>query len=166
MNIWKKDMDEGELREMVEELSENMPFQYQIIVTFGDCNFENFDVRKIPDFDKIVSGRIFGADAEFCFRRISDTIFRTVVISECELSNLDGVETKDLESSNENKSYYLWGEKLKNEKAWFEARIPRLLPYPLDNPKDLVKLKTIEYKNRENGLIEFIRFQDIVGEDY
>lgn len=165
MNIWKKDMDEGELREMVEVLFGNIAFQYQIIVTFGDCNFENFDVRKIPDFDKIVSGRIFGADAELRFRRMSDIIFRTVVISECELSNLDGVETKDLESSNE-KSYYLWGEMLKNERTWFEARIPRLLPYPLDNSKELVKLKTVEYKNKESGLIEFIRFQEIVGEDY
>lgn len=164
MNIWKKDVDEGELGEMVEELSNNIAFQYQIIVTFGDCKFEKFDIRTISDFDKIVSGRIFGADAELRFRRISDTIFRTVVISERELSNLDGVETKDLEKSD--KSYYLWGEKLKNEKAWFETRIPRLLPYPLDNPKELVKLKTVEYKNRENGLIEFIRFQEIVGEDY
>lgn len=164
MNIWKKDMDERELRERVEEKSENIAFQYQIIVTFGGCNFEKFDIKKIGDFDKIVSGRIFGKDAELRFRRISDTIFRTVVISERELSNLDGVETKDLERSDE-KSYYLWGEKL-DEKTWFEARIPRLLPYPLDNPKDLVKLKTVEYKNKENGLIEFVRFQEIVGEDY
>ncbi len=163
MNIWKKDVDGRELREMVEELSETIPFQYQIIVTFGDCNFEKFDVRKIPDFDKIVSGRIFGKDAELHFRRISDTIFRTVVISESELSKLDGVETKDLESPS--KSYYLWGEQLDEKTTWFEARIPRLLPYPLDNPKKLVKLKTIEYKNKESGLIEFIRFQDIEGKD-
>lgn len=163
MNIWKKDMDEGELKEMVEKVSENIPFQYQIIMTFGDCKFEKFDIRTITDFDKIVSGRIFGADAELRFRRMSDTRFRTVVISERALSTLDGVETKDLESSC--KSYYLWGEKL-GERTWFEARIPRLLPYPLDNPKELVKLKTVEYKNRERGFIEFIRFQDIVGEDY
>lgn len=167
MYIWKKDLNEEELGEMIEELSGsgNEQFQYQIIMTFGDCNFEKFDIRTtITEFDKIVSGRIFGKDAELHFRRISDTIFRTVVISERELSTLDGVETKDLESSC--KSYYLWGEKLKNEKAWFETRIPRLLPYPLDNPKELVKLKTVEYKNSENGLIEFIRFQGIVGEDY
>lgn len=165
MNIWKKDMDEGELRGMVEKLSENIAFQYQIIVTFGDCNFEKFDIIKIREFDKIVSGRIFGEDAELHFRRISDTTFRTVVISESELPNLDDVETKDLESSNKNKSCYLWGEKL-GERTWFESRIPRLLSYPLDNPKKFVKLKTIEYKNRENGLLEFIRFQDIEGEDY
>lgn len=163
MNIWKKDVDGGELRGVVEKLSENIAFQYQIIVTFGDCNFEKFDVRKIPDFDKIVSCRIFGEDAELRFRRISDTIFRTVVISESKLSNLEDMETKDLESSC--KSYYLWGEKL-GEKTWFEGRIPRLLHYPLDNPKNMVKLKTVEYKNSENGPIEFIRFQDIVGEDY
>ena len=165
MNIWKKDVDEKELGEMVKELSENITFQYQIIVTFGDCNFEKFDIRTtITDFDKIVSGRIFGKDAELRFRRISDTIFRTVVISERELSNLEGVETKDLESSC--KSYYLWGEQLDEKKTWFEARIPRLLHYPLDNPKELVKLKTVEYKNRESGFIEFTRFQEIVGEDY
>lgn len=165
MNIWKKDMDEGELREMVEKLSENIAFQYQIIVTFGDCNFEKFDIIKIREFDKIVSGRIFGEDAELHFRRISDTAFRNVVISESDLSNiLDNVDTKALESSR--KSYYLWGEQLDEKKTWFEARIPRLLHYPLDDPKKFVKLKTIEYKNRENGLLEFIRFQDIEGEDY
>lgn len=165
MNIWKKDMDEGELRGMVEKLSENIVFQYQIIVTFGDCNFKKFDIRKITDIDKIVSGRIFDKDAELRFRRISNTIFRTVVISESDLSNiLDNVETKALESSC--KSYYLWGEQLDEKKTWFEARIPRLLHYPLDDPKKFVKLKTIEYKNRENGLLEFIRFQDIEGEEY
>jgi hypothetical protein len=163
MYIWNKDLNEEELREQVEKISENMPFQYQIIVTFGDCNFEKFDVKKINDFDKIVSGRLFGRDSELSFRRISDSVFRTVVISESEFSNFDGVETKNLESST--KSYYLWGEKL-DEGPWFEARIPRLLPYPLDDPKELVKLKTIEYENRETGLIEFIRFQDIEGEVY
>lgn len=162
MYIWKKDLNEAELGKKAEELSKNIQFQYQIIVTFGDCNFERFDVSKISGVDKIVSGRIFGKDAELHFRRISDTTFRTVVISESVLSNLEGVETKDLESSC--KSYYLWGEQLDKKKAWFEARIPRLLPYPLDNPKKFVKLKTIEYKNSENGLIEFIRFQDIEGE--
>lgn len=163
MYIWKKDLDEEELGEMIEELSGNKQFQYQIIMTFGDCNFERFDVNKITEFDKMVSGRIFGKEAELHFRRISDTIFRIVVISESNLSNLEGVETKDLESSCT--SYYLWGEQL-DEKTWFEARIPRLLHYPLDNPKELVKLKTIEYKNKESGLIEFIRFQEIVGEGY
>jgi hypothetical protein len=163
MYIWKKDMNNEKLSEMIEKNSENMSFQYQIVVTFGDCNFEKFDIKKIGDFDKIVSGRLFGRDSELHFRRINDVIFRAVVISESELSNLDGVETKDLESST--KSYYLWGEKL-DEGPWFEARIPRLLPYPLDNPKALVKLKTIEYKNSETGLIEFIRFQDIEGEVY
>lgn len=163
MYIWKNDLNEEELRGLVEKISKNMPFQYQIVVTFGDCNFEKFDVKKITDFDKMVSGRLFGRDSELRFRRISDSVFRTVVISESELSNFEGVETKDLERSD--KSYYLWGEKL-GERTWFEARIPRLLPYPLDNPKELVKLKTIEYKNSENGLIEFIRFQDIEGEVY
>jgi hypothetical protein len=163
MNIWKDDLNEEKLKELAEKLSKNISFQYQIIVTFGDCDFKKFDIKRISDFDKIVSGRIFSKDTELRFRRISDTIFRTVIISENDLSNLDGTEIKDLEGSN--KSYYIWGEKL-NEKTWFETRIPRLLPYPLDNPKELVKLKIIEYKNRENRLIEFIRFQDIEGEDY
>jgi hypothetical protein len=164
MYIWNKDLNSEKLSEMIEKHSETMSFRYQIIVTFGDCNFEKFDIKRIGDFDKIVSGRLFGRDSELHFRRINDVIFRTVVISESELSNFDDVETKDLERL-DNKSYYLWGEKL-GERTWFEARIPRLLRYPLDNPKKLVKLKTIEYKNRENGLIEFTRFQDIEGDDY
>ena len=164
MYLWKRDLNEEDLKDLIKTLNKNASLAYHIIVTFGDCDFEEFVLEKLGDFDKIVSCRIFGPDTEIHFRRLNDSIFRTVVTSERKLSNLDGMENKeDLEVSN-NTSYYLWGKKL-DSKTWFETRIPRLLPYPLDAPEEFVKLKAVEYRNKESGLVEFIRFNGIEGEE-
>jgi len=162
MYLWKRDLNEKDLKDLIERLNENASLAYHIIVSFGDCDFEKFALEKLGDFDKIVSCRIFGTATEIHFRRLNDSTFRTVVTSESKLPGLDNMESKDLEVSN-NKSYYLWGKKL-DSKTWFETRIPRLLPYPLDAPEEFVKLKAVEYRNKESGLVEFIRFNGIEGE--
>jgi hypothetical protein len=137
-------------------------------------------IRFIP-FDATLSfemyahytyGRIFHADFELRWQPEAAQVRVLYVGNEQKIPFLEVIEHPELEERAEQQGYYLFGERLNNSQAdqsarigrpvgegdFAEARIPRLLHYPIKGQKRYVQLVVQEYLDKATGQVALYRF--------
>lgn len=107
--------------------------------------------------DSFASGRLFSSDMEIRWRRKGADQFYVLIISDKDVS-LEGYERKDLISTENRLSFYLWGKKAGD--MWYELRIPKGWKYPVKSQH--AEIKVIEYQVK--GESKFWRFYGFEGE--
>lgn len=124
------------------------------------------------DFTPYTSGRIFHAEGEVRWERQADTIqvvYTGQVAYQPEFKVTNWLEL----DAYTDRSYYLFGKRLdadflknigQSAQAgdFAEARIPRLLRYPIVTEKERVQLVACEYSDRESGAGVAFRFKKLV----
>jgi len=169
-------------------LAEELPRQI-VIEPATRKNLLRFDfLQKVPVEDRLryTSGRIFTREAELRWEKKDEKNYEIVYFGPAiELEGMSNrrsttISLNDYEQ--ETKCYYLFGTRVNKdlrermelpaanesyaERLYAEARIPRLLHYPLGEPapkgKGWVQLAVLEYREKATAQIKFYRFQDVI----
>ena len=156
----------------------NERFTYVILEKVDEIVFKKFDDNlNLDEWDK---GKLFGDESELKWLKRKGK-FHAVVITDGALP--DGFNFyKELQPFNSEpfRHIYLWGEKDKTVKGWYEPRIPKILEYPVADFKSVpsrIKIKIKEYTlseeyevyrngefRREPSTSTVYRFVDLSGE--
>jgi hypothetical protein len=132
--------------------------------------FTPFDATLTYDrYAQYTSGRIFHTDFELRWQQESDGIRVRYIGSERKIPFLRVIEYPKLEKSAKQQGYYLFGERVidnqtekigkpSSEGDFAEARIPRLLHYPLKGTRSYVQLVVQEYLDEETKQVALHRF--------
>lgn len=159
--------------EPVLALLERQPTSYiesgerQALLHFAPC-------ESTFDFTPYTSGRIFHAEGELRWERQADAIrviYTGQVAYQPEFKVTDWFELDACSATD--RSYYLFGKRLGADLLanigqpaqagdFAEARIPRLLRYPIVTEKERVQLVVHEYSDRESGAGVAFRFKKLV----
>ncbi len=136
--------------------------------------FIRFDVELSNEtYAKYTYGRIFHPDFELRWQYDSGMIRVIYIGVKRELPSLQPIENLKIEKSVEQQSYYLFGERVIDNKGtekigrparkgeFAEARIPRLLHYPVDGQKPYVRLVVQEYLDEKTKQVALHRFVDV-----
>jgi hypothetical protein len=144
------------------------------------------DIPKLDELENYTSGRVFDEDFELRWERVSGKTLG-VFLGKKEVYERAQKGTSEWKSSGDTLKtlapqppccYYLFGQLLADddreqmglpvlvkEEYYAEARIPRLLPYPIkpDNPKKKlrVQLDVIEYTDNGTGQVKLFRFSGL-----
>lgn len=134
---------------------------------------------------RFTSGRIFTIAAELSWERTNENSYKVVYFGPpIELEGMKENSRKEFSTEDyelERKSYYLFGRHLDERqrerlkiaaedpssagRLYAEARIPRLLRYPMTTQpagkKDRVQLEILEYREKATKQITFYRFQHV-----
>jgi hypothetical protein len=119
-------------------------------------------------YAQYTSGRIFHADFEVRWQPEGDMVRVLYIGSEQKMPLLEVLKYPELEKRVEQQSYYLFGERLKNSRTvkigkpvsaedFAEARIPRLLHYPIGGEKRYAQLIMQEYLDKATGQVALYR---------
>lgn len=136
--------------------------------------FMLFDAtRSSETYMQYTSGRIFNADCELRWQHEQDQLHVTYIGSRLTLPFLqvsyDLQRNTWLEKRPEQQAYYLFGERLGHQQLenigapavegdFAEARIPRLLHYPLAGKKRYAQIVVQEYLDKRTGQVACYRF--------
>ncbi|HZS75780.1 MAG TPA: CRISPR-associated protein Csx19 [Ktedonobacteraceae bacterium] len=147
--------------------------------------FDLLSAVSTEDRQRYTSGRIFTREAELRWEKQNRNNYEvvyfgpTVELVGMNKSNLQTIDTDNYKQ--ETKHYYLFGTRVHKdlrermelhtlddsyaERLYAEARIPRLLHYPLREPapegEKRVQLEVLEYREIATGHITFYRFQGV-----
>jgi hypothetical protein len=156
------------------------------------CEF--FKLKKLAEqgiqLSGYSSGRIFREDMELRWEKLENTKDKTHVVylgTDKYTSTLPAYNLRENEcilkaTQAETKSYYLFGERLKEEDLKYmrkaatqeapttehfaQVRIPHILRYPVRRSLEpYVRLKVCEYINKETGIVELFRFLKLEPEE-
>ena len=152
-------------------LGEDFPLH---LVSTGErdrlIRFIRFDSELSYDmYAQYTTGRIFHTDFELRWLPEAEKVRVLYIGTEQEIPFLAIPEYPELEERAEQQSYYLFGERLKtsrtvsigrpvSEEDLAEARIPRLLHYPLGGEKHYVQLVVQEYLEKATRQVALYRF--------
>jgi hypothetical protein len=114
-------------------------------------------------------GRIFHADFELRWQGEAEQVRVVYIGNERKIPFLGPIEHPELEKRAEQQCYYLFGERLRENQAerigkpvgkedFAEARIPRLLHYPINGQKRYAQLVVQEYLDKATGQVALYRF--------
>ena len=120
-------------------------------------------------YAQYTSGRIFHPDFELRWQPEADKVRVLYIGTEQKMPFLEIPDHPELEKRAELQAYYLFGERLKTSRTvnigkpvsnedFAEARIPRLLHYPVGGGKRYVQLFVQEYLDRATGRVVLYRF--------
>jgi hypothetical protein len=126
-------------------------------------------------YAQYASGRIFHTDFELRWQREAERVRVLYIGNERKIPFLEVMEHPELEKRPEQQSYYLFGERLKNNQSdpserigkpvgaedFAEARIPRLLHYPIKGKKRYAQLVVQEYLDKATGQLALYRFVEV-----
>lgn len=145
---YKFKLSEDKLTELIERYRNKL--SYGILEGITEIHIDLTDnlteqLKRLEDFHK---GRLFGPTLELRWRRSSGGHFRCLVITD-EDDDAKGIELEEVREV----EYLLWGEKRKE--LWEEARIPRLLKYPIGGKRGKIKVIEYEEKGKQGRLYRF-----------
>ncbi len=123
-------------------------------------------------YAQYTSGRIFHTDFELRWQWEAEQVRVLYIGNERKIPFLKMIEHPELEKRSEQQSYYLFGERLRNNQSdqserigkpvgaedFAEARIPRLLHYPIKGQKRYAQLVVQEYLDKATGQVALYRF--------
>ncbi len=133
-------------------------------------SFKPFDsTLHYGTYTQYIYGRIFHPDFELRWQHDSGQIRVIYIGINQEIPFLRAIDYLKLEKRAEQQHYYLFGERVvdnQTEKVgkpvdegdFAEARIPRLLHYPLQGHSLYAQLVVQEYLDKETGLVALSRF--------
>jgi hypothetical protein len=157
------------LRALIEDLAGR--FRYMILASSEDRLFEPFSLSRARDLDAWPMGQVFGPDGELCWRPKRGR-FAVCFVAEGDtqpepVAALE--EKEELRVEWEELWVRLWGEHTADDvdadgrPFWFEAQVPRLLTYPIeDTAPPSVALRVVRYL-RDDGAVAFVRFVELEG---
>ena len=135
---------------LLQEQSEQTDFTCQILYNWDKVEISRF--QESTDFAKWEQGFVFGKEAQIRWRRRNGG-FHLVLISDTTIAEgWDEARTIQPEPvTGPLPGLLLWGEKLTGPEyagqlAWFDARIPHILEYPIANPDPAKKRVAIGLK--------------------
>lgn len=135
--------------------------------------FERFNAEQSYNYARYTTGRIFHPNFELRWQHEQDGARVIYVGVERDVPFLEPIPALKLVRSKQQQSYYLFGKRLGDraerigapaaEGDFAEARIPRLLCYPIRGKQPYAQLIVREYLDSETGQIAFHRFVAVEG---
>jgi|Deesub1362A_J573_1020465.scaffolds.fasta_scaffold00513_9 hypothetical protein len=126
---------------------------------------ERFD--SATNFDQWEQGRIFNAEFELRWEQVDGTFHAVYCGDKKEPPGFAEVKEIDLAAlTTKQRSYFLWGERVKEEDlpvigqspgtlVFLEFQVPRLLHYPVSPQAKRAKLKVLEYRDATGALVYY-----------
>lgn len=149
---------EAALAPLLDSLAEHL--SYCLVETATELHWTTFPPGGATA--QAVRGRAFGSRCDVQFRR-QDAGFEVTVLTDVERLALPEGESLDLGDLDSDEALYiLWGERPPGAAAWSERGFRQRWQYPVEGAPRRVAIRAQEYRDRDTGELQFVRYRALV----
>jgi hypothetical protein len=148
----------SDLAPLLAELGAELRYAY--LETASDCSWSR--VGADLALDDALRGRVFGPGGEVQFHRADDAVRITLLTEIPRPTTLIGATVDLAHTEIEEITYLLWGRYAATVGAWIEPGFRRQWRYPLDGQPRRVGVRALEYRDRNSGDLQFLRYVDLI----
>jgi hypothetical protein len=148
----------ADLAPLLAELRSELHYAY--LEMASDCLWSRY-ATDLP-VEEALRGRVFGAGCEVQFQRTGEAMRITLLTEIPRHTTLVGATVDLANAETEEVTYLLWGTFAATSNAWIEPGFQRRWRYPMDGQPRHVGVRAVEYRDRNSGDLQFVRYVDLV----